>query len=169
MSTATGAVYSRRLGLHVHVTLMDGDLVQVRMSGLPHKGSAHEDAVPLLERIDEHLRTGEDDFRDVPVDLGVVGDFHRRVLDTLRGMVRPGRAVTYGELARLAGSPSASRAVGAAMARNPCPIVVPCHRVVPSDGKPGNYSGEGGWETKVKLLALERAPGFSAAQTTLPA
>lgn len=65
--------------------------------------------------------------------------------------------VTYAELARRAGSPGAARAVGQAMAKNPWPIVIPCHRVVPSSGKMGGYSGRGGVPTKQKLLALEAA------------
>lgn len=168
MTVRAGAVYSPRLGLHVHVTQRGGVVTEVRLLRAAPGTSAHEDTVPLLERLAAHLAGRPDDFSDVPVDLSGVGEFQRRVLLELRG-VKPGGTITYGELARRVGQPGASRAVGAAMARNPVPLVLPCHRVLPSDGKPGNYSGEGGWGTKVKLLAIERAPGFGLAQSRLDA
>lgn len=67
--------------------------------------------------------------------------------------VRPGTVVTYGELAAAAGRPRAARAVGSAMAENPIPVVVPCHRVVRSDGSLGRYGDDERW--KPLLLALE--------------
>ena len=63
--------------------------------------------------------------------------------------------ITYAELATAAGHPKASRAVGSVMAMNPWPILIPCHRVVRRDGIIGNYSGEGGTETKTRLLIHE--------------
>jgi methylated-DNA-[protein]-cysteine S-methyltransferase len=90
----------------------------------------------------------------VPVDLSPVGSgFHRRVLATLRRRVGPGRTITYGQLAELAGYPGAARAVGTAMARNPVPVVVPCHRVLASGGRLGGYGG--GLDKKRALLRLE--------------
>jgi methylated-DNA-[protein]-cysteine S-methyltransferase len=76
------------------------------------------------------------------------------VLEKLRDVPR-GETVSYGELAARAGNPKASRAVGSACATNPIPIVVPCHRVLPSTGKLGNYAG--GPERKRTLLTLEGA------------
>ncbi|TLZ67842.1 MAG: MGMT family protein, partial [Methanobacteriota archaeon] len=70
----------------------------------------------------------------------------------------PGQVITYGEIARRLGRPGASRAVGTACARNPAVIVIPCHRVVPKAGGLGEYSSEGGPETKRKLLQREGAP-----------
>lgn len=66
-----------------------------------------------------------------------------------------GQTRTYGELAAGLGKPGAARAVGTAMARNPMPLILPCHRVVGSDGKMHGYSGAGGVETKAWLLRLE--------------
>jgi methylated-DNA-[protein]-cysteine S-methyltransferase len=63
--------------------------------------------------------------------------------------------VTYRQLAVLAGSPGAARAAGIACSRNPFPLLIPCHRVVPAAGGPGRYSGGGGVETKVRLWQLE--------------
>ena len=92
---------------------------------------------------------------ELPVDLRLMtAPFRRAVLEELRSVPR-GATVSYGELAARAGNPGASRAVGTACARNPIPIVVPCHRVLPSTGKLGNYGG--GPERKRALLELEGA------------
>jgi methylated-DNA-[protein]-cysteine S-methyltransferase len=77
------------------------------------------------------------------------------VLETLHDTVARGDTVTYGALARRAGNPKAARAVGTACARNPVPIVVPCHRVLPGSGGIGAYGG--GPERKRVLLELEGA------------
>jgi methylated-DNA-[protein]-cysteine S-methyltransferase len=66
-----------------------------------------------------------------------------------------GETVTYAELGRRAGHPRAARAVGGAVARNPLPIVVPCHRVVAAGGGAGGFSAPGGVATKARLLAAE--------------
>jgi methylated-DNA-[protein]-cysteine S-methyltransferase len=63
--------------------------------------------------------------------------------------------VTYGELARTVGCPNGARAVGGAMARNPLPLLVPCHRVIGASGSLGGFSAPGGVETKAALLKLE--------------
>src|SRR4051812_5363967 len=92
---------------------------------------------------------------DLPVDLRLMAaPFRRRVLEALRAVPR-GATVSYGELAARAGNPKAARAVGTACARNPIPIVVPCHRVLPGTGRLGNYGG--GPERKRVLLELEGA------------
>lgn len=90
----------------------------------------------------------------VPVDLSsVTNEFQRKVLATLRRRVGPGRTISYGELAEVVGHPGAARAVGTAMARNPVPVLVPCHRVLASGGRLGGYGG--GLEMKKELLRLE--------------
>jgi methylated-DNA-[protein]-cysteine S-methyltransferase len=86
---------------------------------------------------------------------GVENEFQRRVLQTLRQRVGPGKTISYGELAEVVGHPGAARAVGTAMARNPVPIVVPCHRVLASGGGLGGYGG--GLDMKKALLRLEGA------------
>jgi len=89
----------------------------------------------------------------LPVDLRLAAaPFRRAVLDELRA-VPSGKTVSYGELAARAGNPRAARAVGTACARNPVPVVVPCHRVLPSTGRLGSYAG--GPERKATLLELE--------------
>ncbi len=69
--------------------------------------------------------------------------------------IKCGTVVTYGELARRCGYPKAVRAVATAVGKNPHPIVVPCHRVIRSDGTLGGYSGIGGIEGKRQLLKSE--------------
>jgi methylated-DNA-[protein]-cysteine S-methyltransferase len=92
----------------------------------------------------------------VPVDLSMVGaPFRRAVLETLHDSVTRGQVVTYGRLAERAGNARAHRAAATACARNPVPIFVPCHRVVPAGGGIGAYGG--GPERKRALLELEGA------------
>jgi methylated-DNA-[protein]-cysteine S-methyltransferase len=99
---------------------------------------------------------GEGDPQGLPVDLSLVGaPFRRAVLETLHDGVPRGEIVTYGALARRTGHPRAARAVGSACARNPIPIFVPCHRVLPGSGGIGGYGG--GVERKRVLLELEGA------------
>ena len=81
--------------------------------------------------------------------------FRREVLETLHDTVRRGEVVTYGKLAERSGRPRAFRAAATACARNPVPLVVPCHRVVPTGGGIGNYGG--GAARKRVLLELEGA------------
>lgn len=91
---------------------------------------------------------------DVPFDWSDPSPFARRVWQACAA-VRYGGIATYRGLAQKVGRPAASRAVGAAMGRNPCPIVVPCHRVLRSDGSLGGYSAPGGLKLKRELLKLE--------------
>ncbi|MFL5870584.1 MAG: methylated-DNA--[protein]-cysteine S-methyltransferase [Solirubrobacterales bacterium] len=95
------------------------------------------------------------DLSSVSLDFDRVEPFDRRVYELARG-IRPGETRSYGELARSLGEPDARR-VGAALARNPFPIVVPCHRVVAADGGMGGFSAPGGVATKRRLLAIESA------------
>jgi methylated-DNA-[protein]-cysteine S-methyltransferase len=111
-------------------------------------------------RLDEAARQLEDYFAgrrttfSVPVDLRLAGGFRRQVLEQLR-TIRYGTTASYAAIAAAAGRPAAVRAVGTACARNPVPLVVPCHRVVRSDGTIGQYRG--GSAAKHLLLDLERA------------
>src|SRR5512145_1968490 len=90
-----------------------------------------------VAQITRFLAGEPSDLEGIPVDLEGLPPFRRKVLETLRA-TRRGETFTYGQLARMVGSPGGSRAVGQAMARNPLPIVIPCHRVVAADG-PGGF------------------------------
>ncbi|MFZ2101390.1 MAG: methylated-DNA--[protein]-cysteine S-methyltransferase [Oricola sp.] len=97
-------------------------------------------------------------FGDAPLDLGGVSDFERAVYDLTR-RIAPGETRTYGDLARDLGDVSLSRQIGQALGNNPCPIIVPCHRVVGAGGAMTGFSAPGGTETKRRLLKIEGAIG----------
>ena len=80
--------------------------------------------------------------------------FSRRILTACRN-VKYGKTISYGQLAKKAGRPTAIRAVGAALAGNPLPLIIPCHRVIYSDGSIGGFSAAGGKRMKEKLLRHE--------------
>jgi methylated-DNA-[protein]-cysteine S-methyltransferase len=98
------------------------------------------------------------DRKEFDLPLAPVGtEFQRRVWEQLC-LIPYGTTITYGELARRIGNANASRAVGLANGRNPIAIVVPCHRVIGSNGKLVGFAG--GMETKTALLELESATLF---------
>jgi methylated-DNA-[protein]-cysteine S-methyltransferase len=104
----------------------------------------------------ELLAGKPNDLSDVVLDLDGVPEFNRGVYDIAR-TIPPGKTMTYGDIAKRLGGVELSRDVGQALGRNPCPIVVPCHRVLAAGGKPGGFSANGGVVTKLKMLAIEGA------------
>src|SRR5689334_4763145 len=78
----------------------------------------------------------------IAIDMERVPEFHRRVYDVAR-TIPPGATLSYGDIATRLGAPGSARAVGQALGRNPFPIVVPCHRVLASNGKMGGFSANG--------------------------
>lgn len=104
----------------------------------------------------ELLAGKPNDLTDVVLDLDGVPEFNRGVYDIARS-IPPGQTLTYGDIAKRLGGVELSRDVGQALGRNPCPIVVPCHRVLAAGGKPGGFSANGGVVTKLKMLAIEGA------------
>ncbi|WEK05636.1 MAG: methylated-DNA--[protein]-cysteine S-methyltransferase [Candidatus Devosia phytovorans] len=108
----------------------------------------------MINRIEDYAEGAEADFADVALDLTGVSEFHRRAYDLLV-QIGWGETTTYGAMARQLGDVGLSRAVGAAMGANPVPLIIPCHRVLASDGKPGGFSAPGGAESKMRMLALE--------------
>ena len=99
------------------------------------------------------------DLRDIPLEETGLDELRRAVYAATRD-VPAGTTRTYGEIARAIGRPGAARDVGAALARNPCPILVPCHRIVAANGALTGFSAPGGLATKRKMLQLEGAPGY---------
>ena len=99
------------------------------------------------------------DLGEIPLDDGRIDPFRRQVYAATRA-IPPGTTATYGEIARAIGLPSGARDVGAALSRNPFPIVVPCHRVIAANGALTGFSAAGGLATKHRMLELEGAPGF---------
>jgi len=108
---------------------------------------------PVRRELDRYFSGRQLTF-DLAVDLSQVPRFHRRVLG-VTARIPPGRVLTYTEVASKAGHPRASRAAGNALHRNPVAIVVPCHRVVRTDGSLGGYGG--GLPAKEWLLEHEGA------------
>lgn len=132
-------------------------------------GDPPQPIAQLIADIRRFVKGRAVDFSAVALDLTPVADpFHRTVYDALR-KVRWGETATYGELARRAGAtePEAARQVGQAMARNPVPVIIPCHRVLASGNKIGGFSAPGGASTKERLLALEGLH-FDGGQPALP-
>lgn len=111
--------------------------------------------------IDEYL-TGRRTAFDLRLDLQLAAGFRREVLHHLPD-IRYGRTASYAAMATAVGNPKAVRAVGTACAMNPLPLVIPCHRVVRSDGTIGQYAG--GIPAKQTLLALEGRPERQPART----
>jgi len=109
----------------------------------------------LAARIDAFLNGKQETFDDIAVELGPVTEFQRSVYENCR-RIPYGATASYADLAEQAGRPNAARAVGTCMAKNRIPLLIPCHRVVRSDGVIGNFSAPGGRETKRFLLELER-------------
>jgi methylated-DNA-[protein]-cysteine S-methyltransferase len=129
-------------------------------------GSRIEDGVavpPFVRRAIDGIvavMTGEPrDLCDVPLDDRGIDAFRRDVYAATRE-IPPGTTRSYGEVARSIGRPDAAREVGAALARNPFPIIVPCHRVVAANGALTGFSAPGGLATKRRMLELEGAPGY---------
>jgi methylated-DNA-[protein]-cysteine S-methyltransferase len=138
----------------VRLDFGDGDaaLEALAVQVSPRVVAAPKRLDPVRRELDEYFDGARRAF-DVPIDWRLSRGFRRDVLEHLHAEVGYGRTVSYLELATLAGNPKASRAVGSAMATNPIPIVVPCHRVLRTGGALGGYAG--GLPAKVALLELE--------------
>lgn len=125
-------------------------------SATPCRGEPPSQIARLIGDLRRYATGSAVDFSAVALDLVGSGPFDRAAYVAAR-TVGWGRTTTYGELARQAGlsAPEAAREVGQAMARNPVPIVIPCHRVLAAGSRIGGFSAPGGRFTKERLLALE--------------
>ena len=111
---------------------------------------------PLEENIKAYFDgTYTGSFTEIPVDLSIVNPFGRTVLEACR-TIAYGQTVTYSQMAKMAGKPKAVRAVATAIANNPIMLIVPCHRVIRTDGGLGGFSAPGGIKCKKRLLKLEQ-------------
>ncbi|MFI1220613.1 MULTISPECIES: methylated-DNA--[protein]-cysteine S-methyltransferase [unclassified Streptomyces] len=142
------------VSFHARPAVRDTVLAQLRT-----RLGAEPVEAPGSARLAEPLRrlaayfAGERQDVELALDWSLTAGFPREVLRELAATVPYGTVVGYGELAARVGRPEGAQAVGAAMGSNPLPVVVPCHRVVESDGGLGGFGG--GLETKRQLLALE--------------
>lgn len=122
----------------------------------------------LQERIVAYFNGENVDFSvDPPILLDHATAFSRRVLNACRA-IPFGQTRTYSDLAKQVGSPGAARAVGSVMASNPVPLIVPCHRVLRTDGGLGGFSAPGGTVAKRRLLELEQVPTRGDPFTSIP-
>ena len=122
-------------------------------------GSVEADPPPAIARVVEDAKryfAGEAiDFSGIEVDLGDQDPLFVRIYALVRKL-GPGETTTYGAVAKALGAgPEVARDVGQAMARNPVPLIVPCHRVLAAGGKIGGFSAPGGSNAKARMLALE--------------
>lgn len=109
-----------------------------------------------IDKVRVLLDGGNPDFSQTPLALDQVPDLNRKVYEILLEL-KAGETITYGAIARRLGDVNLSQAVGYALGKNPFPIIVPCHRVLGSNGKVGGFSAAGGTVTKLRLLNIERA------------
>lgn len=107
----------------------------------------------LKQRVLDYFEGERVDFSDVPVVPGGLSRFEQKVLSAAR-KVEFGQTVSYSELAEMVSTPKAARAVGNTLARNLVPLIIPCHRIIRSDGTPGKFSS--GTTLKKRLIEHER-------------
>ena len=106
----------------------------------------------IKEDIEAFLNGADISFSLSSVRMDLCSEFQERVLAAEHSIPR-GHVITYQRIAERLGNPGSSRAVGNALARNPFPIIIPCHRTIRSDGTPGGY--QGGTDMKKRLLSME--------------
>jgi methylated-DNA-[protein]-cysteine S-methyltransferase len=169
---AVGLAWSERGVTRVVLPCVNEDATRettARLSGAPPSAEPPSWVLEVVTRLRGHLEGALDDLRSVPLDIDAAPAFHRKVYEAMRAM-GPGNTCSYGELAAHVGAPSAARAVGQAMAKNPVPLIVPCHRVLAASGRPGGFSAHDGVRLKARLLALEgvRPPRAYPAVPTTP-
>jgi O-6-methylguanine DNA methyltransferase len=130
-----------------------------QISSIEHRASRIEFDKNLFKALQEQITAYFEgvsiDFMDEPIVVDQYSFFCRSVLSACR-KVGFGQVITYSALAEKLGQPKAARAVGNALAKNPLPLIVPCHRVIRCDGQMGGFSAPGGTNMKKRLLELER-------------
>lgn len=114
------------------------------------------EAAQAMDGIVRLLQGEPVDLSCIVLDMTGVPPFHRHVYEVARS-IPPGKTLSYGEVATRLGASGSARAVGQALGRNPFAIVVPCHRVLAANGRPGGFSASGGVATKLLLLSIEGA------------
>ena len=160
-STSGATVFDTALG-PITLAWSEHGITRLR---LPPAGAAASDqdrddlpdeALDAIRRIRALLEGGSDDLLSLSIDLAGVSPFDGDVYRLCRE-VGPGRTTTYGDLARRFDDVSLPRRIGQSLARNPVPLIVPCHRVLAAQGGAGGFSAPGSLKTKLRLLAIERA------------
>ena len=148
LDTPLGTLGVRTNSKGVHHIHLPNDVIFNEIETLPKNQSKILNQA--LDELQEYF-TGKRDMFTVPIDLDAP-PFYKKVLQEV-GKVPFGSTASYLEIASRVGSPKAVRAVGSANARNPIPIIIPCHRIIRSDGGLGGYGG--GLDLKMDLLKHE--------------
>jgi methylated-DNA-[protein]-cysteine S-methyltransferase len=154
---SVGIVWKRESGaptivkIFFHIEKMEMDK-RIRHSFPNAHRDSHVDVETISEKILKYMAGDIVEFSLSILDMGICNEFQKGVL-TLTSMIPRGKVSTYGRLTEKLGRPKAARAVGTALATNPFPLVIPCHRVIRSDGSLGGYGG--GLEIKKALLSME--------------
>ena len=168
MATRSSAVFETVIGWCgiawgangiVGVQLPEATEAQTRTRMARRFHATREEAPPAdvrraIDGIVAQLRGEATDFSTVELDMDGVPAFHQRIYDVARA-IAPGVTMTYGDIAMRLEAPRTAQTVGRALARNPFPIIVPCHRVLAAGGKAGGFSAPGGVGTKLRILAIE--------------
>jgi methylated-DNA-[protein]-cysteine S-methyltransferase len=168
---ACGIVWSAR-GV-CGVQLPEGNEAATRARVARRHAGAQETVPPpamqnVIDGIAALLRGEPRDLSFVTVDDSKIPEFNREAYAVARA-IPPGQTMNYGEIAERLGDKLLARDVGKAMGENPTPIVMPCHRVLAANGKPGGFSAPGGVVTKLQLLSIENAqPGGPTLFERLP-
>lgn len=134
---------------------------QTRLRVLQRFPDAEEGAPPpdianVMASVQALLNGEARDLSDVALDMSDVPEFNQQVYALAR-RIPPGATKSYGDIASELGDATIARAIGQAMGQNPFAPIVPCHRVVGANGKPGGFSASGGLDTKLRMLTIEKA------------
>jgi methylated-DNA-[protein]-cysteine S-methyltransferase len=154
-----GAVWSAHGLLGVQLPMTREEQTRTRLAQrFPEAGEAAPppEAAGAIAAMTKLLEGERIDLNWIALDMTDVPDFNRQVYALARA-VPPGETTSYGDIAIRLGDKALSRDVGQALGQNPFPIVVPCHRVMAAGGKAGGFSANGGVETKLKMLSIEKA------------
>jgi methylated-DNA-[protein]-cysteine S-methyltransferase len=150
-----GLVTNKKRLIRTALPCPDRKIVERRLlSGLDNPLFDKNLLKPLQEEIIAYFEGRPVKF-DTTLVLNHISPFARKVLAACQ-QIPYGKTTTYSQLARITGKPGASRAVGSALAKNPIPLIIPCHRVIRSDGSIGQFSTPGGKKLKRKLIDLEK-------------
>jgi O-6-methylguanine DNA methyltransferase len=144
-------IYSKYLKLYIVIETESDAIKTLEMTG--KKPAFKPRGSDIARSLEAYFETGKQDYSQYKLSMDGMTAFQKKVLKTI-SKIPPGETMTYGEVAKAAGKPGAARAVGNVMAGNPIPLILPCHRVVASNGL-GGFTG--GLDVKRKLLKLEGA------------
>lgn len=154
-----GVAWDARGVVGAQLPMPNGEKTRLRMLQRFPQG---EDASPpasiqrIIDDVVAMMKGEAKEFSNAPLVMDDVPEFNQRVYRIARAIPHGG-TLTYGDIAKELGDLALSRMVGQAMGQNPFPPLIPCHRVLGAGGKPGGFSANGGVETKLKMLTIEKA------------